>query len=79
MFNYDETLLTERENKIIDVWSKIYNAFNSVDFKDNKWIVSGPDYSEEFADKESMLEMLEIDIKETLFGYAINGDIDVEI
>jgi len=75
MFNYDETMLSERDNKLIDIWSNIYNAFNSIDYEDGVWHVHGPDYEEKFSSSEAMIKMIEDDVKESLLVYALNDEL----
>lgn len=75
MFNFDRSLLTDKENRLVDLWSDIYNAFNSIDLYEDTWYVKGPDYDETYSSKEEMLKDIEYDVKEALLQYALNGEL----
>lgn len=75
MFNFDRSLLTDKENRLVDLWSNIYNAFNSIDLYEDTWYVKGPDYDETYSSKEEMLKDIEYDVKEALLQYALNGEL----
>lgn len=66
--------IREEERKLLAIHSKLY-PFVHYGQSEYGWYIESCDYDESFWTYEEFLEFIEMEVREALFTYAMNGEL----